>query len=415
MKINLISRWWKGIAAIVFFALFPGFFFYETLAGLDYIPPIFGGLFGWLSVIVFPILLINYIYNIAKYKKSWNAINIIFFLILTYSVIVSIIGFIYGRFALGHREMLVWSLSGVLFNINMYILANSVPLESKKFVKYIYYSLFLMCFIALLNVGDTGSFYLQENSANKEAIATYQGFARSIAVIALVSIALANGFLMFAVAVFIGVLALFLNGARTEFVCFFVAVIVLAFARFGILKTLSLGTAFMVLVVLGGYGLTVTEYEKFVGNNRNLQLFDLGNATSAQARHHLNEFAIRTIFENPILGDYASYLSISKISGIGSYAHNILSAWVNLGIIGFIGYVVIALLMIFAIVKNWKKIKKGSAVWNLMIAFSSFSIVAMIFSATYSYMVFGLAVGFFARAISHRNIDAAMISHTSLR
>lgn len=370
---------------------------------MGYISPILGGFFGPMSVVAFPIIIYIYINCILKYKSKLSAIDIVFLLLMAFSVAVSVVNFADGRLAFGDTKMLIWSLSGVLFNITMYIVSRSVPFESIKFRKCIYFSLFGMFFVALLNVGDTGIFYLQEDSPYKEVVATYQGFARSIAVIALVAIALVDGLLIFAISVFIGVLTLFLNGARTELVCFIFSAIILTFTRYGILKILFLSAGFVLSITLAVYSLSAEKYEKFVGNNRNLQLINLDNATSAQERKYLHEFAIRTIWENPILGDYASYLNIEGASDIGSVAHNILSAWVNLGILGFIGYISIILLILLSIIKNWKKVRAGNVEWNLVIAFSSFSIVAMIFGKDYTYMIFGLAVGFCARAISNEN------------
>jgi hypothetical protein len=423
MKAKIESRlhWRQVVIAVVFFVLFPGFFFYDTLLGLDYIPPIFGGYFGPVSLAAFPLVLYIYIRDIARYKKSWSASDIIFLLLMAFSMGVSVINFTAGRLAFGVREMLIYSLSGVLFNLMTYILSRSVPVESIKFRKYIYLSLFAMGLIALLNVGDEGIFYLQEQSANRDFVSTYQGFARSIAVIALVAIAVAEGLFVFAIAAFIGVLALFLNGARTELVSFFVATILLSFTRFGILKTLSLNIGFMLPIILVLYGLSPDTYEKYVSNNRNLQLFDLENATSVQLRNYLNEFAIRTISENPVFGDYASYLVIPGLvgtsgnSGLGSYAHNILSAWVNLGLLGFVGYICIPILITFYVMTNLKKIRAGGVEWNLVIAFASFYIVAAIFGTEYTYMFFGLTVGFYARAISNLNSGPIKFSAVAFR
>ena len=338
---------------------------------------------------------------------------------MVFSVVVSVINFADGRLALGNTKMLIWSLLGVLFNLMMYMLSRSMPIESAKFRKCIYFSLFGMFLIVVLNVGDAGFFYLQEDSPYKEVVATYQGFARSIAVIALVAIAIAEGFFMFTMVVFIGVLALFVNGARTDLVCFLVATVFLSFTRFGILKALSMSAGFVLSIMLALYIFPSEIYEKFVGKNRVLELFDLKSSTSAQERYYLNEFAVRTISKNPIFGDYASYLNIPGISGtsgVGSYAHNILSAWVNLGIFGFIGYIYIAILIGFTVAKNWKRVREGGAEWNLVVAFSSFSIVAMASGQDYTYLVFGFAVGFCARSISNRNYRlSGVLSATTRR
>ena len=66
-----------------------------------------------------------------------------------------------------------------------------------------------------------------------------------------------------------------------------------------------------------------------IPDNRILELLDLSHSTSANKRHHLTMHAVQTIKAHPFLGDYASYAP-------GYYSHNILSAWVDLGLFGFI-------------------------------------------------------------------------------
>jgi hypothetical protein len=64
-------------------------------------------------------------------------------------------------------------------------------------------------------------------------------------------------------------------------------------------------------------------------DNRILELLDLSQSTSANKRHHLTVYAKHTIAAHPLLGDYASY-------ALGYYSHNVLSAWVDLGLFGFV-------------------------------------------------------------------------------
>ena len=406
-KSNPVLRRRQVIAVLIFLALFPGFFFYHTLLGKGYIPPVLGGFFGPVVIITFPIVFYIYSNDIGKYKEEWTGISAIFILLMAFSIIVSIINFADGRAALGNREMLTWSLSGVIFNLATYMLARIIPVESKKFTNFIYISLVAMLFIALLNMGDAGIFYIKQESADKEIVATYQGFARSIAVVAVIAISLATSFISFGLVVLSGAVALFVNGARTEFACFLVSVSFLSCARFGFLKSFSMGAGFIGVMIIAIYGLSPENYDKFIGNNRSLQLFELADSTSVEARGYLSNFAIRTISESPMLGDYASYL---KIGGVGSYSHNILSAWVNLGILGFSVYCMLLGTMVVSVIKNWRYIRLGKVRWNLLVAFSSFAIVAMVFGKDYSYMVFGLAVGFYARTASCRNIDEAKFS-----
>ena len=53
--------------------------------------------------------------------------------------------------------------------------------------------------------------------------------------------------------------------------------------------------------------------------------------------------AIESIKSNFFLGDYGSYVSNL---GIGMYSHNLLSAWVDLGLFGFVFYILILVYII---------------------------------------------------------------------
>jgi O-antigen ligase len=71
-------------------------------------------------------------------------------------------------------------------------------------------------------------------------------------------------------------------------------------------------------------------------DNRMVQLFDLSENTSWESRNELLDQALSTIASNPLLGDYGSYAKVATFTGAGDYAHNILSAWVDLGLPGFV-------------------------------------------------------------------------------
>lgn len=391
------SRWQSLIAASAFIALFPGFFLYHTVLGFGIIPPVLGGFFGPVAVAVFPLILLIFFWNIGRYKKNWSRIEVAFLALMGYSTIIALVNFADGRSAFGNTEMLTWSISGVLFNLVAYLLARTIPIESKGFRKIIYFSLIGMFLIALLNVGESGIFYIKEQSANEDAVATYQGFARSIAVVAMLTISMVRRKLLFLFSAFLGVVALFLSGARTELVCFIISAAIILLTRFNFMKS-ALASALLIALAFVIVGLlSASSYEKFVANNRNLELLDLSNSTSAEARLELGGDALRTIAENPIFGDYASYLSSG---GVGSYAHNLLSAWVNLGVVGFFLYVAIFFGVLTRLFGTRNRLKSENVSWGVATAVFAFTFVAMLFGKEYTFMLFGLMIGFYGRAFS---------------
>lgn len=122
----------------------------------------------------------------------------------------------------------------------------------------------------------------------------------------------------------LAVATLFLVGARSEFAAFFVLAVVIEFckARSRLLLTL--------LVVAGALGsvLFLSTLDVSSSTNRVLGLLQVAADHSAILRREMMIEGIRTIIEHPVLGAYASYIP-------GEYSHNILSAWVDLGLVGF--------------------------------------------------------------------------------
>ena len=55
-------------------------------------------------------------------------------------------------------------------------------------------------------------------------------------------------------------------------------------------------------------------------------------------RSVFNRYGLSLIADNPLVGAYGMYV---HLNGGGSYPHNLLSAWVNLGILGFAFYLIL--------------------------------------------------------------------------
>jgi hypothetical protein len=75
------------------------------------------------------------------------------------------------------------------------------------------------------------------------------------------------------------------------------------------------------------------------------ELLDISRSTSWQTRMSLQSEAIEAILRNPLAGDFAYH--VRELSA-GAYAHNVLSAWAQFGVIGFVLY--LALIVTFALI-----------------------------------------------------------------
>lgn len=183
----------------------------------------------------------------------------------------------------------------------------------------------------------------------------------------------------------ISVATLFLVGARSEFAAFFLLVIVIEWckARSRVLMTLLMLAAAIVFLLL------VRGFEATADGNRIFGLLAIASDESAIMRAELLDQAWITVWENPVLGAYASYPP-------GAYAHNLVSAWVDFGIVGFflllclIAFPLAGLLMRFA-----EDSRRDDFIRTLAVA----AIVALLLGAAkvHTYQLLAVSLGMYAR------------------
>jgi hypothetical protein len=158
-----------------------------------------------------------------------------------------------------------------------------------------------------------------------DSLATYQGFARSYLFTILPLIAYTRSLPLRLLLYAVGVATLFVNTARTEFVGLLFAIPLFEF-YFSRNKLIFLGVAVVLAALLFWH---LDDIVAWLPDSRILELLDLSQSRSANIRHHLTIYARQTIAAHPLLGDYGSYEP-------GYYSHNVLSAWVDLGLFGFV-------------------------------------------------------------------------------
>jgi hypothetical protein len=194
----------------------------------------------------------------------------------------------------------------------------------------------------------------------------------------------------------IAVVALFLNGSRSELVAvlFLIPLVETYRAKSG------LNILCLILLALAGVASTPESAVRVLPDNRVWELFDLSQSDSSHARHYLAQRALQTIAEHPVLGDYASYPP-------GQYSHDILSAWVDLGLFGF-AY------MLFMLVPTAFKLFAGG--WFLRARSGDFllawslicvSLLLLVTAKTFDDMSTGAALGAYANYRSRRRYDRA--------
>jgi len=311
-----------GPARLAFLLLFPGFFFYQTLIGMGVMGAFVGGYFSVVSIGLLPPLACMYYLAIRASGYRIASTDLQFGFFLFYFFLVVAINAAFGA----DPTIVKTHLLSILYFINIYLIFKHSDFSERKTIATTLASLLLMSATVFFFSRD-GSFQPGQfgDPTSPDSVATYQELARSyvltfVTVICFTRV-LAARLVLYAIAA----AALFLNGARSELVA--------ALSLFPMIELYRakhwLPFLYLVLLVSGLANIDPKFLATHFPESRVWELFNLSQSSSASARHELTEHALRTIADNPVLGAYASYPP-------GGYSHNILSAWVDLGLFGFV-------------------------------------------------------------------------------
>lgn len=222
----------------------------------------------------------------------------------------------------------------------------------------------------------------------------YQMIGRVVVLCGIFAVISARNIALSAILVAMGVAALYQNGARTEFLLFFLATSSMIFlSTFKKVVTFyaMLGATAVVIIFL------VTNSDAILDmlpQSRVLEVFRLDQSTSWDARAIAYQYAKDTIASAPILGDYGS--DFDRF-GPGLYAHNIASAWVELGLFGF---VITLILLIRPLIFSLRWAFRGAQLPSVQLCIGTAVYSALGYAFSYYYLTayIGLSVAAFVRA-----------------
>ena len=380
--LGLLGPAWAELA---FWLLFPGFFAYQTLLGLGLIRAYLGGYFAWISLLMFAPLLLSYLLRMRACGWRLHRVDAAWLAFLAYyaTIIVLHMG-LAGGGATSHHTL------GLLYMFLLFVIFKTLDFESKRFQLTLLASLLAMSAVVFAYAVD-GAFYLAALGAARdpESVATYQGFSRSYLLPMVVLLACTRHTSLRWALYALGLPTLYINTARSEFgaLLFLIPLFELHAARSRLAMLMLMAGAIMLLQF------NLDALVAAVPGNRTLELLDLSHSTSASARHALTEQALRTIADHPILGDYGSYPS-------GRYAHNILSAWVDLGLLGFAALLALLLYPLthlaihgYLLGGRTSRDHRYLLAWSLLTS----TLLLLCLSHFFSDMLIGAALGAYAR------------------
>ena len=211
--------------------------------------------------------------------------------------------------------------------------------------------LFLVCIFSVSVLWAFQNDQLRELVAfsAQKSVATYQDLARAYLVTAAFGLAVQTRRIFRWSGYLLTVFVLFLIGARSEVVGSIILFVIMEVAISRRPATIAVGVAAVAFlsIVLALSAMDVL-LDLFPGN-RSLFLLLEGKGDMSVVERDINlGLAWDAIINSPLLGDYGHY---EKVASAGSYAHNWVSVWVDLGIVGlvlFIGIYAFAVRQVYA-------------------------------------------------------------------
>ena len=371
---------------LTFYIVFPGFFIYHFFVGKEYLPAIFGGYSTSIAVILLPFLCVAYVRDIRQNIHNFSLIEAAFLGFTGYFAAVVIIQITWGA---------NWSASVQLFSVTLqfvaiFIIVKLTDRESPKFKWSLMVFFIILSGIIFLNVSE-GAFFIASPDLqySVEKIADYQGYAFVYIVVTIYALTSLNSavtrMLVYGAAVF----ALFLNGARAEFIGLLLVIPLIEF-HLAKRKYFIIVVAISLLFAAAGF-LSISP--EIMLENRVLLLYtDYEIDGSVIERTRLLRAAWNTIISHPLLGDFNSY-------DTGEWAHNALSAWVDLGLIGFLAYVGLLAGMIIGLLRRFPGCSKDPG-YVLAISTAFLVVLLAITAKSFTYQMLPVAVGLYARLVS---------------
>lgn len=372
-----------SVGMTAFVALFPGFFFYHTVLGLGLIGAFLGGYFAPVSLLAGPPLLFFYAYKIRRDKSQLGHADVFFWLYLGY--FLSLIAI---HAAAGANPVILGNhLLGVLFIMNMFLIFRLTDFNRGD-VRFLLLATLAGMSAIVFSYSVDGSFYLAPlgTARNPESLATYQGFSRSYLFTFVAAIAFCRGRLLRMVLYCLAAPTLFVNTARSEFVAmlFVIPIVEIYYARHKALL------ASVLLAIFLGVYVNLDYLLSLLPSNRILELLDLSQSTSANKRHLLSAYAMNTIAQFPIFGDYASY-------NPGFYAHNVLSAWVDTGFFGFVFVLALVTLPLLQMLIKGYFLPRPTPVFILGFTLACITLLLLLTSHYFTDMLIGATLGTYSK------------------
>jgi hypothetical protein len=366
-----------------FLVLFPGFTAYHFAVTLGVIPPLLGGYGPAAATLIVPFVALTYARRTLRDPRVFGNTDLAFFVFLALFALTAALHGMAGA----NPEILRSHVVVLVQFAATFLLTAQLDLTSPRTRRVILSAFGLVSAVAVANANGTNSFVSALIlGATSESKATYQSYALIYFVVAVLLLSLSSRRLVRSGVAAIAIPIQFLIGARAEFIALLVAVVIAEFiasrARFAVLITT--GALISAIVFLQD------EIALLLPESRVLSLLEYGADGSVIERRTLADAAYETIRAHPVLGAYASYPA-------GSYIHNVLSAWVDLGFFGFVLLMSLATIPVLRLMSEIRTVHAHDPTYMAALATTLPLIVLLAAAKNYEYQLIPVALGLYAR------------------
>lgn len=367
------------IALASFAAIFPGFVVYHVLIASGRIPPILGGYTVAMAALLLPVLVMAYLHEISRTGRL-AFVDVAFFSFIAYFGFVVLF-----QLAVGANVVIAFTELAVIVQFVVLFFVFRLTNVSRTYVVS-WLAVIMTTAIVFANV-SSGAFVVAvlKLSPAAEQAATHQDYAFAYLIPALFCAVSLESKWSRSLLYLLAVPALFLTGARSEFVGFLFAAMIIE-------TCLARRRAVPMLVAVGlaaAGAIAVNYFLEELSSNRVVDLIQFGFASENSIRQGLLTAAVRVLGDHPLTGNFASY-------NPGEYAHNVVSVWVDLGALGFIMFAALLLLPFTDLLLQFKSRARDREYLLILVVFAIAILLAVI-SKHFTYAMFPVALGLFAR------------------
>lgn len=381
-----------SLASAGFLLLFPGFLAYHYGISAGWWGAALGGLFGGGAALV-ALSACSALRKRGGRRQPLGVLHLMVLGTLVYMVAWSLVGWLGIQNSSLAGPIMAEATATLLIWIAMLFIGACLTTSPAALLRLsvVSIALAMLCFgHAFYTGGFPAGPFLAFGSAEESGQATYQGVGRSLLSIGLVAAFSGRPGSAASLLVLLGVGLMMLSlGSRAHLFVLGVSVLVHLAVLVAIRRTRVIGLAGLLVTAVALAAVANVFLE-----TRAAEILDLASSASWQERGVAGSRALEVIAEHPLAGLYGYHFWDSA-----GYAHNVLSAWTQYGLFGFVSFVATSACAMYIAFAALLVSRGREPAWHLAFHFNLVAVVLAIASEPVMSSVFpALAWGLTLRA-----------------